>query len=85
MAYITTETENMAQFNVGLSLGSLNWQPTTAKSEGSAKRVSQRNRTFQHTIAHVAVITANSNIIPLAHRIDGIWVSSTSLTQMPAS
>jgi len=73
--YITTETENMAQFHVGMNTGSLNWQPTTAKSEASAKRVSQASRMFQRTIAHVAMITSDAKIIPVAHRVDGNWMT----------
>ena len=76
MQYVVTETLDMAAFNCGLAASSLNWQPTLATSEAAAKRFAQTNRTFQQTIAHVAFITANSKIVPVAHRVNGVWVSA---------
>lgn len=79
MQYLTSETESLAAFNAGLKTGAINWQPTKAKTQAAAKRVAQSSRVFQNTIAHVAFITADAKIIPLAHRIGATWQPSETV------
>lgn len=75
MQYLTTETTNMPQFWAMHQAGKLNWQPTKAKSEASAKSVAQKNRMFQCTIPHVAFITGDCKIVPVCSGLNGHWIS----------